>query len=49
MGASEDDKERMGRGTTNSPDAGAEITAAVLGTNGKVYDASDHVEEKCGA
>lgn len=48
MGASEDDKERLGT-RYDEPDAGAEITAAVLGTNGKVYDASDHVEEKCGA
>jgi len=30
------------------PDARAEVTTAVFGTNGKVYDASDHVEEKCG-
>jgi len=26
-------------------DAGTQTTAAVFGTNGKVYDASNHVEE----
>ena len=31
------------------PDAGTEVTATVFGTNGKVYDASDHVEKQCGA
>jgi len=30
------------------PDAGTKVAAAVFGTNGKVYDASDHVEEQCG-
>lgn len=28
------------------PNARTEVTAAVFGTNGKVYDGSDHVEEK---
>jgi hypothetical protein len=31
------------------PDAGTQIAAAVFGTNGEVYDASDHVKEQSGA
>ena len=39
----------MGGWDGGAPNARTKITAAVFGTNGKVHDASDHVEEECGA
>lgn len=45
----EDDNGGMGWVTGNAPDARAQVTAAVFGTDGKIYDASDHVEEQCDA
>jgi len=45
----EDDNGGMGWVTGNAPDARAQVTAAVFSTDGKIYDASDHVEEQCDA
>ena len=38
----------MGWDMEDAPDAGTQTTATVLGTNGKGYDTSDHIEEQCG-
>jgi len=35
----------MGWVVRSVPDAGTHIPATIFDTNGKVYDASDHVEE----
>lgn len=41
-------KGRTGWVMVDVPDAGTQITATVLGTDGKVYDTGDHVEEESG-